>query len=229
MMLEVMIMLVLVSVTGLGAALAVHPAGITASIVLFLPYRHAMFHFVDDEAAGVEGLPAMRGTDADPHGHIAQGQCADTMDAKSVLDREAPQGVGNDALTFLHREFLERFVFQASDFLPLIVIPNPPLEADIAACAQVEELAPRFGGIDGRLGKAKAHHPPATGGMNTTASPAASRRDQSLNSLLTATFNCSRVSVNRYRVASSPYRSAGVADEVSRVSSERPACSRISA
>src|SRR5258707_4344686 len=223
-------MLVLVSVAGRHrAALAVYPAGITASIMFFLPDRHAMFHFVDDEPAGVEGLAAMRGADTDPHGHIAQAQGADTMDAESVLDREAPQGVGNDALAFLHREFLERFVFQASDFLTLVVIPNQPCEADIAACAQVEELAPRLGDIDGRLGKAKAHHPPATGGMNTTASPAASRRDQSLNSLLTATFNCSRVSVNRYRVASSPYRSAGVADEVSRVSSERPACSRISA
>src|SRR5579863_4098038 len=228
MMLE--FMLVLVSVIGhRRTALAVHPAGITASIVLFLPDRHAMFHFVDDEAAGVEGLSAMHGTDADPHGHVAEAQRADTVDAESVLDREAPQGVGNDALAFLHREFLEGFVFQASDFLSLIVIPNPALEADVAARARVEELAPRFGGIDGRLGKAKARHPPATGGMKTTASPAASRRDQSLNSLLTATFNCSRVSVKRYRVASSPYRSAGVEEAVSRVSSERPACSRISA
>src|SRR5712664_26275 len=234
MMLEFMIMLVLVpvpvSVTRRRrAALAVHPAGIAASIVFFLPDRHAMLHFVDDEAAGVEGLSAMRGTDTDPHGHIAQGQRADTVDAESVLDRKAPQGVGDDALAFLHRELLERFVFQASDFLPLIVIPNPPLEADIAACAQVEELAPRFDGIDGRLSKAKAHHPPATGGMKTTASPAVSLRDQSLNSALTATFNCSRVSVNRYLMESSPYRSAGVAEEVSRVSSERPACSRIRA
>src|SRR5882724_954387 len=211
------------------ATLAVHPAGITASIMLFLPDGHAMLDFIDDETTGVEGFSAMRGTDSDPYGHIAEAQQADTMDAQSVLDRKAPQGVGNDALAFLHREFLERFIFQASDFSSLIVIPNPALEAGIAACTQVEELAPRLGGIDGRLGKAKAHHPPATGGMKTTASPAASRRDQSLNSLLTATFNCSRVSVNRYRVASSPYRSAGVAEAVSRVSSERPACSRISA
>src|ERR1700686_3423481 len=111
------------------------------------------------------------------------------MDAEGVPDREAPQGVGDDAFAFLHRKFLERFVLQASDVLSLIVIPNPPLEADIAACAQVEELAPRLGGIDGRLGKAEAHHPPATGGMKTPACRAPSRRDQSLNSLLTATFS----------------------------------------
>src|ERR1700731_2530592 len=105
--------LVAVGVAGLGAALAVHPAGIAASIMLFFPDRHAMLHFVDEETAGVEGFSAMRGADADPHGHIAQVQRADTMDAESVLDREAPQGVGNDALAFLHREFLERLVFQA--------------------------------------------------------------------------------------------------------------------
>src|SRR5258708_21248664 len=105
-------MLVLVSVAGRHrAALAVHPAGITASIMFFLPDRHAMFHFVDDEPAGVEGLAAVRGADTDPHRHIAQAQGPATMDAESVLDREAPPGVGNDGLAFLHRDILERSVF----------------------------------------------------------------------------------------------------------------------
>ncbi len=88
--------------------------------------------------------------------------------------------------------------------LSLILIPNPTFEADIAARAEVEQFAPRGVRVDRRLGEAKAHQPPATGGMNTTASPAASLRDQSLNSLLTATFSCSRVSVKPYRAASSP-------------------------
>src|SRR6202011_3759843 len=126
-------------------------------------------------------------------------------------------------------EFLECLVFQTNDLLSLILVPNPSLEADIAACAKIEEFLARLGGVDGCLREAKAHHPPATGGMNTTASPAASRRDQSLNSLLTATFNCSRASVNPYRLLNSPYRSAGVTEDCSRVSSDRPACSRIRA
>src|ERR1700685_2001886 len=97
-----------VSVMGRGrAALAIHPARITASIVLFLPDRHAMLHFVDDEAAGIEGLAAMRGADSDPHGHVAQPQSADAMNAERVLHREAPQGFGDDAFAFLHGEFLE--------------------------------------------------------------------------------------------------------------------------
>src|SRR5882757_268197 len=194
-----------VSVSGRRrATLAVHPAGITAAIMFLLPDRHAMLHFVDDEAARFEGFAAVRRTDSDPHGHVVQSQRAHAVDAQGVLHRKAPQRLGDDAFAFLHCEFLERFVFQASDLLSFIVIPHPALEADIAARAQVQELVPRFDGVDGGLRKAKAHHPPATGGMKTTASPAASRRDHSLNSLLTATFNCSRVSVNRYRVQSSP-------------------------
>src|ERR1700726_51637 len=223
-------MIVLVSVVRRRrAALAVYPARIAAAVVLFLPDRHAMLHFVDDETAGIEGFAAVRRTDSDPHCHVAQIQRADAMDAQRMLRREAPQGFGDDALAFLQREFLERLVFQTSDLLPLVVIPNPPLEAHVAAGARVEQFAPRLGSVDGGLGKAKVHHPPATGGMNTTASPAARRRDQSLNSLLTATFNCSRASVNPYRAVSSPYRSAGVFEAVSRVSSDRPACSRIRA
>src|ERR1700722_19941330 len=178
------------------AALAVYPARISAAVVLFLPDRHAMLHLVDDETTSIEGFAAVRRTDSDPHCHIAQIQRADAMDAQRMLHREAPQGFGKDALAFLHREFLERFVFQTSDLLSLVVIPDPPLEAHVAAGTGVEQFAPRLGSVDGGLGKAKAHHPPATGGMNTTASPAASRRDQSLNSLLTATFNWSRASVN---------------------------------
>src|SRR5258708_37655525 len=86
-------MLVLVSVAGRHrAALAVHPAGITASIMFFLPDRHAMFHFVDDEPAGVQGLAAMPGADTDPHRHIAPAQGADTMEAETVLVQEPPQG-----------------------------------------------------------------------------------------------------------------------------------------
>src|SRR3984885_11719440 len=211
------------------AALAVHPARIAAAIVFLLPDRYSMLHLIDDEAAGIERFAAMRGADADPYGHVAQSQRADAMNAQSVLHREAPQGFGDDAFAFLHGEFLECLVFQASHLLPLVVFANPALEAHIAARARIEQLAPRLGGIDGNLRESEAHQPPATGGMNTTAPPAGSRRDQSLNSLFTATFNCSRVSVNPYRASSSPYRSAGVAAEVSRVSSDRPACSRIRA
>ena len=39
-----------------GAALAVHPAGVTAEVVLLLPDRHAVLDLIDDVAAGA-GMP----------------------------------------------------------------------------------------------------------------------------------------------------------------------------
>src|ERR1700678_2142243 len=77
------------------AALAVHPARIAAAIVFLLPDGHSMLHFIDDEAAGIEGLAAMHGADAHPHGHVAQSQRADAMDAQSALHGEASQGFGD--------------------------------------------------------------------------------------------------------------------------------------
>ena len=41
------------------AALAVHPAGVAVHVVLFLPDRHAVFHFIDDVAARGERFGAM--------------------------------------------------------------------------------------------------------------------------------------------------------------------------
>src|SRR5260370_16470334 len=98
MMLEFMIMLVPVPVSVTGrrrAALAVHPAGIAASIVFFLPDRHAMLHFVDDEATGVQPLSAMRGTKTDPHGSILQVNQARTGEPEHILHRHTPQGLSH--------------------------------------------------------------------------------------------------------------------------------------
>ncbi len=65
------------------------------------------------------------------------------MDAQGMLHREAPQRFGDDALAFLHRQFLKSFVFQSGDLLALVLIANPTLETDVAAGAEVLQLAPR--------------------------------------------------------------------------------------
>ena len=117
------------------------------------------------------------------------------MDAQGMLHREAPQRFRDDAVAFFHRQLLKSFVFQPDDLLAFVFIANPALETDVAAGPGILQFASAQRGVDGRLGKAETHQPPATGGMNTTASLAASLRDQSLNSLLTATFNCWRDSV----------------------------------
>ncbi len=114
---------------------------------------------------------------------------------RACLIGKRARGFRQDALAFLQRELLECLVFQPRDFPALVEIAHPAFEAHVAAGAEIGKLAPRGLGVDGPLAEAEAHQPPATGGMNTTASPAASLRDQGANSLLTATFNCSRDSV----------------------------------
>ncbi len=175
-----------------GATLAIYPARIAAAIVLLFPDGKAMLDLIDDESAGVEGFAAVCGTHPHPDRHVAQAQGSDAMDAQGVLHRKAPQRFGDDALAFLYRQFLKCFVFEPGDLLAFVLIADPALETDVAAGAEILQLTPRLRRVDCRLGKAQAHQPPATGGMKTTASLAASLRDQSLNSLLTATFNCSR-------------------------------------
>ena len=125
------------------------------------------------------------------------------MHARGMLHGEAPQRFRDDAVAFFDRQLLKSLVFQPSDLLALVFIANPALETDVAAGPWILQLAQALRGVDGRLSKAEANQPPATGGINTTASLAASLRDQSLNSLLTATFNCSRDSVKPWRAASS--------------------------
>ena len=117
------------------------------------------------------------------------------MNAQSVLHRESPQGFGDDAVAFLDGQFLKCLVLEPRDFLALVKVADPSFETDVASRAKILKLTPCRFGVDRCLGKAEVHQPPATGGMKTTASLAASLRDQSLNSLLTATFNCSLDSV----------------------------------
>ena len=110
----------------------------------------------------------------------------------ACLIGKSPHRLGEYSLALLEGEGLKGFVLEPGDFPALVVIANPALEAHVTARARVEHLAPRGVRIDGRLGESEPHQPPATGGMNTTASPAPKGRDQSENSLFTATFSCSR-------------------------------------
>src|SRR3974390_2629902 len=114
------------------------------------------------------------------------------MQAQCMLHRKSAQRFGDDAIAFLHRQFLECLVFQPLDLAALILIAHPAFETDIASSAEVLQLGARLERIHGWLRKAKAHQPPATGGMKTTESPNLNLCVQSQNSLLTATFNCSR-------------------------------------
>jgi hypothetical protein len=109
-----------------GAGFAVDPAGIPVGVILLLPDRDAMLDVVDDEAAGVEGLAAVRGADPDPDRKLADLQCADAVRAAGALEAKACAGFRQDALTLAGRERCERLVLQAPHRSALVVIAHPP-------------------------------------------------------------------------------------------------------
>ena len=83
--------------------------------------------------------------------------------------------LGDDALAFLHGELGNASYSSRVTSLAFVVIAHPAFEADVAAGAAIEQLAARGVGVDRDVGEAEAHQPPATGGMNTTASSGGER------------------------------------------------------
>ena len=116
----------------------------------------------------------MDGAHTDPDRHFGELERTHPMNAGQMLEWEPLQCLGKDAGAFRHGQRLERFVFEPDDLLALVVIAHPSFETDVAACAAVAQLAARELGIDRGVRQTKRHHPPATGGMKTMASPGSS-------------------------------------------------------
>ncbi len=160
---------------GHRASLAVHPARIAVDVVFLLPDGHAMFDFIDDEAAGAKRFVAVRGAHAHPHGDVAKRQRAHAVHAGGARDAKLRARFFDDARAFLFRELGERFVFQARDRVAFVVVAHPAFEGRETAAALVAHFALQGDGVERTRAEAKWIHPPATGGMNTTASPAFKR------------------------------------------------------
>src|SRR5689334_4032112 len=171
----------------------------------------------------------MRRGYAHPHRDLTQLQIAHAMHAQRLRHAESLAGFSDDAHALAHTQGLEGLVFQMRDLLALVVVAHPAFKAGEAAAMCVDEFGAQRAAIDRCRSKPESAHPPATGGMNTTWSPAFKGRDQSENSALTATFRCSGARVKACRTASSANNSRGVAADVVTASSRRPACSRSSA
>src|SRR5882672_11458772 len=155
-----------------------------------------MFDFIDDVATRAEGFLAMRGAHAHPHGHFAQCQGTHPMYAGGAGHAESRDGLIDDAAAFLLGEFGERLIVEPRDGETFVVIAHPALEGGETAAGHVAHLALQSSRIERRVTELERVHPPATGGMKTTASPAFSGCDQSPNSALMATRSSSAESVN---------------------------------
>ena len=140
------------------AALAIHPPRVAILVVLLLPDGHTMFDLIDNVAAGAECFVPVSRASTNINSHVPDGEVADAMDARSVLDTKALDGFGNDAFAFLHRERLERLVLQVSDAQTFVVIAYETLERGVAPARRIGELGAHGGYIDGSATKAKRSH-----------------------------------------------------------------------
>ena len=104
-----------------------------------------MFDLIDNVAAGAECFVAMSRASTNIDRHVPDGEVADAMDARRVLDAKALDGLSNDAFAFLHRERLERFVLQVPDAQPFVVVAYETLERRVAAARRVGELGAHGG------------------------------------------------------------------------------------
>ena len=122
------------------AAFAIDPSRIAIDVVFLLPDRNAVFHFVDDIAAGLERFVAMPAADADPHGDIADAKRARAMHARGFADAEALDGFVDDALSFFDREIDECFVLKTRHVVTFVVVADPAFERTITAASGIGEL-----------------------------------------------------------------------------------------
>jgi hypothetical protein len=143
-----MVAVIVLRSRGSGASLAIHPTGVTVHIVLFLPDRDSMLHFIDDVSARGECFGTMPGAYANPYRHVTDRQVPDSVYACGKCDTESLDSVGYDPLAFLDCERLERLVLEMADGKTVIVVADPALEGRIAASSGIGQLCAQLGFVD---------------------------------------------------------------------------------
>jgi hypothetical protein len=105
-------------------------------------------YLVDDVTAGIEGCPAMRRTDSDPDGAIADFELADTMHAVRMNDRESFQRFGDDGLAFDTRDRGMGLVLERVDRFAFVQVSDPAFERDAGTRTVRLELSLQRARID---------------------------------------------------------------------------------
>ena len=138
-----------------GAALAVHPPGVPVHVVLFLPDRYAVLHFVDDVAAGRKGLAPVSGAHPHPHRNIFQAEVAGAVYAGGSNNAKSFAGLIQNDMPFFKSESRIRLVFERAHLTAFVVIAHPALKARIAARSDVAARPMQRAQIEGLIGQGK--------------------------------------------------------------------------
>src|SRR6185437_14290739 len=106
----------------LGAALAIHPAGVTVLVVLLFPDGHSMLDLVDDVAACPKCLVPMARSHAHPDCLLADLERPDPVHARGMLHPATHDRLSDDPLTLPDGERLEGLVLQPPHAPAFVVI-----------------------------------------------------------------------------------------------------------
>src|SRR5262245_59472072 len=122
-----------------GAPFAIDPARIAIEVVLLLPDRHAVLHFIDDVPAGGESFISMRRADAHPYGQLPDLEGSDPVYTRRAENGKPLTCFLDDAFAFLDCECLESLVLEARNDLALVAIADPAFEGRKTACSGIPE------------------------------------------------------------------------------------------
>src|SRR5262245_55662087 len=136
----------------------------------------------------------MRRRDADPDRTVTDGELADAVLAARGRHREPLECLAEDLRALFLCYAHVRLVLESEDSGAVVVITDPTFERDTRARGVGLERALELDGIDRTRCDLEAHppnakaQPPATGGKNSTSSPADSRTSHAASSSLIATL-----------------------------------------
>ena len=147
----------------------------------------------------------MRGAHPHPHRQVADGKLPVAVHAAGTQNVEALVRLADHPFTLAEGELGIHLVVESGDRQAVVVVPHPSLEGREAAGARVGQVAPLGRRVDRQLGQRETvlHHPPATGGMNTTRSPSRSGWLHGTKSPLQATRSRSADRLKEKRARSS--------------------------
>ena len=116
---------------------------------LLLPDGHGLLERVDQPAAGLEGLRAMRRGDHDQHAGLADLQAAEAVNDRDVAHAEAGDGLVRQLLHLLGGHLFVGFVVEMERAAAAGVVAHDAVEDDDRAVLAALESGNEFFGCDG--------------------------------------------------------------------------------
>ena len=170
----------------------IHPFARAVGVVLALPDGHAPLDLLDDAARRVERVAPVRVRGRDRDAHVAERERADAVLDDDVGVPEPLRRFARDLPELARGHRLVRGVLDARHGAAVVDVANGAEEQRRRAVRIGRHLRDERGRVDGARDDRGARHPPATGGMSATSSPARMTSPGEAYSWLSGDQRCGR-------------------------------------